>query len=311
MKIFIDGKEGTTGLEIESRLQKRGGITLLSLPEESRKDPSARKQRINEADAVFLCLPDAAARESVALCENPRTVIIDASTAHRTDPKFAYGFPELSTSHRERIASSKRIAVPGCHAGGFASIVYPLVAGGIIGADYPLCCHSITGYSGGGKKMIAEYEANDRSPLLSSPRQYSLGQTHKHLPEMKAVCGLDYFPQFSPIVADFYRGMAVSVPLHGRLLKAAMTAEKLCEYYQNYYAGCKFIRVLPFGDEGGFFDALALAGTNKMEIAVCGNDERMTIISRFDNLGKGASGAAVQCMNIAVGANETMGLKGE
>lgn len=306
VNVFIDGKEGTTGLQIFERLGSRKDINIVSLPEETRKDPAARKQCINEADIVFLCLPDAAARESVSLCENERVKIIDASTAHRTNPQWAYGFPELSAEHRRRIAEGKRIAVPGCHASGFISLVYPLVAGGIVAPDYPFVCHSVTGYSGGGKKMIAEYESEGRSPELDSPRQYALGQQHKHLPEMQAVCGLSYAPSFQPIVADYYSGMCVTVPLHTRLMRKKMSVKDIQEYFAEYYAGQNFVKTLK--ESKSFLPANPLVGTNNMEIYADGNEERILLASVFDNLGKGASGAAVQCMNILLGMDERTSL---
>lgn len=306
IRVFIDGKEGTTGLQIFERLGKRPDISIFTLPEERRKDVAARKECINDADIVFLCLPDAAARESVSLCENERVKIIDASTAHRTDPAWAYGFPELSAKHREAVAASKRVAVPGCHASGFISLVYPLVAGGIASPEYPFVCHSVTGYSGGGKKMIAEYEAQGRSAELDSPRQYGLGQTHKHLPEMQAVCGLSAAPIFNPIVSDYYSGMCVTVPLFSRLLQKKMTVQDLKSYFAEYYASQNFIKTADL--EGGFLPANTLCGTNKMRIYCEGNDDRIVLASVFDNLGKGASGAAVQCMNIMCGLDERTSL---
>lgn len=302
IEVFIDGKEGTTGLQIFDRLGSRKDVHIRALPEELRKDPVARKEQINQADVVFLCLPDTAAREAVSLCENDRVKIIDASTAHRTNPDWAYGFPELSVMHRERIAHAKRIAVPGCHASGFISLVYPLIAGGIVSADYPFVCHSVTGYSGGGKKMIAEYENDSRAREYDSPRQYGLGQMHKHLPEMKAVCGLNYEPVFDPIVADYYSGMCVVVPIHSRFMHKKMRVSELKSYFAEYYASSRFVRVA----EGGtaYLAANTLSGTNGMEIFIDGNDERILLASVFDNLGKGASGAAVQCMNIACGIDE-------
>lgn len=308
VNVFIDGKEGTTGLQIFERLGRRKDVNVISLPEETRKDPAARKRCINEADIVFLCLPDAAARESVSLCENEKVKIIDASTAHRTDPQWAYGFPELSAEHRRRIAEGKRIAVPGCHASGFISLVYPLVAGGIVSPDYPFVCHSVTGYSGGGKKMIAEYESKGRSKELDSPRQYALGQQHKHLPEMQAVCGLTYAPSFQPIVADYYSGMCVTVPLHTRLMRKKMSVKDIKEYFTEYYATQNFIKTVQ--GSKSFLPANPLVGTNNMEIYADGNEERILLASVFDNLGKGASGAAVQCMNILLGIDERTSLVG-
>lgn len=307
VKVFIDGKEGTTGLKIYERLGDRKDISLLLLPEEKRKDRAARREMINAADVVFLCLPDAAAIEAVSLCDNDRVTIIDASTAHRTDPDWAYGFPELSETHRKKIAQSRRIAVPGCHASGFISLVYPMIAGGILPPDYPFVCHSVTGYSGGGKKMIAEYENAARSPELDSPRQYGLSQKHKHLPEMTKVCGLLYPPVFNPIVSDYYSGMCVTVPIHTRLLAKKMGVEQLKSYFAEYYARQNFIKVLD--EVSAYLAANPLAGTNQMQICVDGNDERIVLASVFDNLGKGASGAAVQCMNISLGLDERTSLE--
>lgn len=303
--IFIDGKEGTTGLQIFDRLAKRKDVRLITLPEDVRKDPEARREKINAADVVFLCLPDAAARESVSLCENKNVKIIDASTAHRTNPSWAYGFPELSVKHRNKIITSHRIAVPGCHASGFIALVYPLIAGGIAAPDYPFVCYSVTGYSGGGKKMIAEYENGNRSILLDSPRQYGLTQMHKHLPEMQAICGLDFVPVFSPIVSDYYCGMCVTVPLHARLLRKRRSVNNLKNYFAEYYASSNFLKVKEYEP---YMPANALAGSNEMHIFVAGNDERPLLLALFDNLGKGASGAAVQCMNIALGLDERTSL---
>ena len=307
VKVFIDGKEGTTGLKIYERLGDRKDISLLLLPEQMRKDRAARREMINAADVVFLCLPDAAAIEAVSLCDNDRVTIIDASTAHRTDPDWAYGFPELSETHRKKIAQSRRIAVPGCHASGFISLVYPMIAGGILPPDYPFVCHSVTGYSGGGKKMIAEYENAARSPELDSPRQYGLSQKHKHLPEMTKVCGLLYPPVFNPIVSDYYSGMCVTVPIHTRLLAKKMGVEQLKSYFAEYYARQNFIKVLD--EVPAYLAANPLTGTNRMQICVDGNDERIVLASVFDNLGKGASGAAVQCMNISLGLDERTSLE--
>ncbi|MBQ9951657.1 MAG: N-acetyl-gamma-glutamyl-phosphate reductase [Clostridia bacterium] len=306
-KIFIDGREGTTGLRIQQRLEGRRNLELITLPENLRKDPEARKEKINEADIAFLCLPDAAAKESAALAGDKVTVI-DASTAHRVHPDWAYGFAELSPSHRAAIASGKRIANPGCHASGFIALVYPLVAAGILPKDYPLTCHSLTGYSGGGKKMIAEYESEGRNPELDSPRQYGLTQLHKHLPEMQHVPGLACAPHFSPIVSDYYAGMEVTVPLFSHLLTGSATLKTVHEAMADHYAGQKLVKVLPFGEVPGFCGSNNLAGRDSMEILVAGNDERILLVSRFDNLGKGASGAAIQCMNIALGLDEAEGL---
>ena len=302
INVFIDGKEGTTGLQIYDRLQKRTDVRLITLPDELRKDSKERKRCINDADLVFLCLPDAAAIEAVSMCENGTVKIIDASTAHRTQSDWAYGFPELSSEHRKKIMNSKRVAVPGCHASGFIALVYPLIAGKIVEADYPFVSHSITGYSGGGKKMIAEYETTDRNSEFESPRQYALSQNHKHLPEMQKVCGLDFAPGFNPIVADFYNGMCVTVPIHTRLLSQKISVNSIKDYFTEYYATSRFIKVSDAARN--FLPANSLIGTNNMEIYIDGNDDRILLTSTFDNLGKGASGAAVQCMNIMFGLDE-------
>ncbi len=311
-KIFIDGKEGTTGLKIYERFAGRKDIELILIDEDKRKDPAARAECINASDITFLCLPDAASREAVSLCANPNTRIIDASTAHRTNPDWAYGFPELSAEHRAKIVSSKRVAVPGCYASGFISLVYPLVKHGIIAPDYPLVCHAVSGYSGAGKKAIAQYEDPGRNPELDSPRQYALTQEHKHLPEMKAVCGLAAEPIFNPYVCDYFSGMTVTVPLYGRLLAKKMGAAAVREQLAAHYDGCRFVKVAPLMGEGvlpeAFIPANTLSGTNNMQIFVYGNDDRICLCSRFDNLGKGASGAAVQCMNIMMGIDEGTGL---
>lgn len=305
-KIFIDGSAGTTGLRIYERLESRKDIELIRLSEELRKDINARKAALNSADIAFLCLPDAAAIEAVSLVENGNTVIIDTSTAHRTNPDWEYGFPELSAETEQKIAASKRIAVPGCHASGFISLVFPLIKAGILDKNALLTCFSVTGYSGGGKKMIAEYESEDRDPLLSAPRQYGIAQKHKHLPEMTAVCGLDNSPAFSPVVADFYSGMTVTVPLFKAQIKG--TAEDIKKIYKEKYNG-SVVRYKEEFDEGGFVSANRLSGKDSMEISVSGNEERILLISRYDNLGKGASGAAVECMNIVMGVDKTTGLE--
>lgn len=305
-KIFIDGRAGTTGLQIEGRMRLRDDVTLIELPEAMKKDPAARKGAIQEADYVFLCLPDAAAKEAADMVEDSGTRIIDASTAHRTDPAWAYGFPELSKAHRQKIETAQFVANPGCHATGFISLVYPLVQLGILPPDYPLAAHSLTGYTGGGKKMIAEYESAERGMEYDSPRQYALGQKHKHLPEMKAVCGLEYEPIFNPIVADFFSGMCVSAPIYGRLLQRKMTVNQLKAFYKEYYASSNFIEIAE-SDEA-YLAANLLTGTNMMRIFVAGNDDRILLASVFDNLGKGASGAAVQCMNIMSGLDERVSL---
>ncbi len=310
-KVFIDGQEGTTGLSIARRLAGREDIQLIAIDDALRKDAQERRKKIHEADIAILCLPDEAARESVRLAEGSNVRILDASTAHRTKSGWAYGFPELSQEHRKAIKKDARVSVPGCHASGFAGIVYPLVKAGILPPDYPVVCHSVTGYSGGGKKMIAEYEAAGRSALLDSPRQYALIQSHKHQPEMQAVCGLMEAPMFNPIVADFYSGMVVSVPMHTRLLIGKPWKKAIHELLTSRYQGEKLVRVLPLGAEetlGGFLPAGGLAGRDDMEILVSGNDERVLLAARFDNLGKGASGAAVQCLNLMLGADELTGL---
>lgn len=306
-KVFIDGSAGTTGLRIYERLENRKDIELIRLSEEKRKDISARKAALNSADIAFLCLPDDAAREAVALTENPDTVIIDTSTAHRTDPEWVYGFPELSTEKEKQIAESKRIAVPGCHASGFIALIYPLAEAGILPETAELSCFSLTGYSGGGKKMIAEYESEDRGILLSAPRQYGILQSHKHLPEMQAVTGMENAPAFIPTVADFYSGMEVTVPLFASQLGGA-GAEDIINVYKNKYCGpvvsfCKE----PY--ENGFVSAGKLSGRDSMEISIAGNCERILLIARYDNLGKGASGAAIECMNISLGTDKTTGLE--
>lgn len=305
-KIFIDGSVGTTGLRIGSRLCGRDDVALLSLAEEERKDINKRKEMLNAADVVFLCLPDDAAREAVSLIENDNVAVIDASTAHRTLPGWAYGFPELSPVFEENIKNSKRIAVPGCHASGFIALVYPLIEAGVLGKDALLTCHSLTGYSGGGKKMIADYESEDRSSLLGAPRQYGLTQTHKHLKEMTFITGLDVSPVFCPIVADFYSGMEVTVPLFAKQINAS--ADELKEIYKKHYTG-PVVDYVESDDESGFLSAGALSGKDGMRVSVYGNDERILLTARYDNLGKGASGAAVECLNIVIGAEKTRGLE--
>ena len=311
-KIFIDGSEGTTGLRIYERFEGRDDIELLKISSELRKDPEEIKKFINASDITFLCLPDAAAREAVAMVENENVRIIDTSTAHRTEEGWAYGYPELSKEHREAIRNGKRVAVPGCHATGFITIVYPLIAGGILPADYPVSSFSLTGYSGGGKKMIAEYEGEERDQELDSPREYGLTQNHKHLKEMKAITGLSRKPLFSPIVSDYYSGMLVSIPFYADMLNGTQTPEGVHKFFEEYFAGEKFIRVMPFGAEAdtrGFLGSNNCSGWDGIEIFVSGNEERILVSARFDNLGKGASGAAVQCLNIMLGCDEAKGLK--
>lgn len=310
-KVFIDGSEGTTGLRIHERLDNRDDIELLTITPELRKDPAERSRLINSSDITFLCLPDSAAREAVALVTNPNVRIIDASTAHRTEAGWAYGFPELSAKHREAIRTGKRIANPGCHASGFISLVYPLIAGGILPADYPVASFSLTGYSGGGKKMIAQYEASDRDAELDAPREYGLSQQHKHLKEMRLITGLSRAPLFTPIVSDYYSGMVVNVPLYTDLLNTPQTPESLQAFFADYYANEPFVKVMPLGAESemsGFLSGNHLSGYDGMQIYITGNENRIQLSSVFDNLGKGASGAAIQCFNIMTGCDETKGL---
>ncbi len=304
-KVFIDGSAGTTGLRIRERLAVRDDIELVILPEELRKDAAARRDALNAADIAFLCLPDAAAIEAVSLVENPGTAVIDTSTAHRVAAGWEYGFPELA-GRRERIRASRRIANPGCHASGFVSLVEPLVRNGLLRADAALACFSLTGYSGGGKKMIAEYEAPSRSPLLEAPRQYGLSQRHKHLPEMTAICGLKADPAFAPVVAPFYSGMEVTVFAFRADLSG--TPDDIRSCYRQYYAD-GLVRISDSDAEGGFLSAAAFSGRDDMEISVYGNEDRVVLVSRFDNLGKGASGSAIQNMNILLGADERTGLR--
>ena len=306
-KVYIDGKEGTTGLQIYERLGSRDDIELLLIDEDKRKDTEERRKFLNAADLVFLCLPDAAAIEAVSLIDNPNTRVIDASTAHRTNPDWDYGFPELSAQHLENIKKSKRVANPGCHATGFIACVYPLVAMGILPADALLSSFSLTGYSGGGKKMIAQYESADKEADLFAPCPYGMGQGHKHLPEMKAVCGLAHKPVFSPIVDDYYKGMATTVPLHMSQLKGVATVAEVREKLQAYYAGQKMVTVSAAADTAKIYGN-AKAGQDTLEIIVAGNDEQFTVTALFDNLGKGASGAAVQNMNIMLGFEADKGL---
>ena len=305
-KVYIDGQAGTTGLQLQEKLSHHDGVELLLIAEEKRKDEAERKRLMNLADVVFLCLPDAAAKEAVHLVENPNTCIIDASTAHRTAKGWTYGFPELSPAHREAIIKSKRIANPGCHATGFIAAAYPLVHLGIVAPDYPFTAHSLTGYSGGGKSMIAEYEAEERSYQFDNPRQYGLSQMHKHLPEMQHVTGITQPPVFMPIVCDFYSGMATCIPLHTNLFQKKVTKAELVAMLKDYYKGHPLISVED--TDVGFLAANEIRNTNKLKLYIEGNDERMTLISVFDNLGKGASGAAVQNMNLVLGLPETTGL---
>ncbi len=303
-KVFIDGSAGTTGLRIYERLGGRNDITLMTLPDELRKDAAARADALCSSDIAFLCLPDDAAREAVALAEGSSVAIIDTSTAHRTLEGWEYGFPELA-GRRERIAASKRIGNPGCHASGYIALVEPLVRAGVISKDALLDCVSLTGYSGGGKKMIAEYEAEGRDVLLEAPRMYGLTQAHKHLKEMIAISGVSAAPTFMPIVAPFYAGMEVTVPLHAAEIKASIA--DIRDIYRDYY---KFglVRFVEAADEGGFLSAAAFSGRDDMQITVSGNEDRILLSARYDNLGKGASGAAIQNMNLLLGTDEAKGL---
>ena len=303
-KVFIDGSAGTTGLRIYERLSERRDIEWMLLPDELRKDENARREMLNQADIAFLCLPDAAAIEAVSMVDNPNTAIIDTSTAHRTADGWTYGFPELA-GMREKIVSSKRIANPGCHASGFVALVEPLVREGILDKSAKLSCFSLTGYSGGGKKMIAEYEGEERDELLDSPRMYGITQNHKHLKEMKVICGLEVAPVFCPIVAPYYCGMEVTVPLFADNVKGG--AEAIKALYQEYYAK-GLVRFMEADDEAGFMAANALSGRDDMHITVTGNEDRILLVARFDNLGKGASGSAIQNMNILLGVDEKTGL---
>ncbi len=310
-KIYIDGSAGTTGLRIQERFANRKDLTILQIPEELRKDTETRKKYINESDITFLCLPDAASIEAVSLVENENTRIIDTSTAHRVAPGWDYGFAELDPSFREKIKTSKRVANPGCHASGFLAIAYPLTKGGILPLDYPVTTYSLTGYSGGGKKMIAEYQDEHRDMELASPRAYGLSQKHKHLPEMQLLTGLKNPPIFTPIVADYYSGMEVFLPLFTNLLKGSQTLESIHQYFTDYYKDQPFVQVLPLGQEEetrNFLGSNNLSGKDGLEIHITGNDERIMVSSRFDNLGKGASGAAIQNMNIMLGLPEDTGL---
>lgn len=306
--VYIDGKEGTTGLQIYDRLSGREDINLLLIDDDKRKDLTERRKYLNGADIVFLCLPDGAAVEAVGLIDNPNTRVIDASTAHRTADGWVYGFPELLAGQRQRIKFAKRVANPGCHATGFLSIVAPLVAMDILPKDYPVTCFSLTGYSGGGKKMIAEYEGEGKAEGLYSPRIYGTNLKHKHLPEMQVLSGLKYPPVFSPIVDDYYKGMATGIQLHNALLKGKPTAQDVCELLGRYYEDQTMVRVAPWGSESGMLAANTFSGYDNLEISVTGTGEQTLIVSRFDNLGKGASGAAVQNMNLMLGLDETTGL---
>ncbi len=307
-QIFIDGREGTTGLQIYERLAPREDISLLLIPEEKRKDREARRALLNKADLVFLCLPDEAAMEAVSLIENPHTRVIDASTAHRVSPGWVYGFPELR-GRREEIKSARRVSNPGCHATGFLSAVGPLVELGVLPPHYPLTCFSLTGYSGGGKAMIAEFEDPNRSPLLDGPNIYALGLSHKHLPEMQVQGGLIHPPAFSPVLGDLYKGMAVSIQLHNRLLPGNPTARAIWETLASYYDGETVVTVAPFEDLPPRHPTGTFAGLDCLRLYVSGHEDQTLITALLDNLGKGASGAAVQNMNLMLGFAETAGLQ--
>lgn len=311
-KIFIDGSEGTTGLRIYERFEGRDDVELLKISSELRKDVNERKRLINESDITFLCLPDAAARESVSLVENDHVRIIDTSTAHRTEDGWAYGFAELSDAHRDAIKNGKRIAVPGCYATGFISLVYPMIAKEIMPADYPVSAFGLSGYSGAGKKVIAAYEADERPVDFDAPREYALTQQHKHLKEMQKITGLAKTPLFSPIICDYYSGMVMSVPLYTDMLNGTQTVESVHKMFSDFYAGEKFIKVMPLDAEAGEGNMLAgnaCSGWDGLRIFITGNEDRIVLSSQFDNLGKGASGAAIQCLNIMLGCEEDKGLQ--
>lgn len=307
-KVYIDGKEGTTGLQIYERLQAREDIELLLIEDEKRKDIKERKKLINAADLTFLCLPDAAAKEAVGLLEKETGRIIDASTAHRISPGWAYGLPELSKEHQKAIEAAKLTANPGCHATGFVVSVYPLTAAGIIPKEMPITVFSLTGYSGGGKKMIAEYESPNKPALYNTPRVYGLSLKHKHLPEMKEICGLSVPPVFCPVVDDFYKGMAVTIMLPNSMLNGHPSAKDVWETLASHYDGKKLVKVHPFGYDEAMIPAGAMAGKDSLEIIVNGHEDQTIVTALFDNLGKGASGAAVQNMNLMLGFDETAGL---
>jgi N-acetyl-gamma-glutamyl-phosphate reductase len=310
-KVFVDGQEGTTGLQIFDYLSRRDDIELLRIPSDRRKDLEARRDFLNRADVAFLCLPDAAARESAVLVTNPSTCVIDASTAFRTHPDWVYGLPELEPEQRQRLKAGKRISVPGCHATAFVLLIHPMIRYGVMPPDYPVTSYSITGYSGGGKKLIAIYEG-EQNPKLHSPRPYALQLTHKHLPEMRVRSGLAHAPIFTPVVSNFYKGLAVTVFLHPDHLAQRMAPGAIYDLLTEYYSGEPFIRVMPVDKESnldaGYFDVQGCNDTNRVDIFIFGNTEQVVLVARLDNLGKGASGAAVQCMNIHLGIDETTGL---
>lgn len=311
-KVYVDGQEGTTGLRIHEVLAGRRDVELLRIAPELRKDAAERARLLNGADVAFLCLPDAASREAAALVTNPATCLIDASAAFRTDPAWVFGLPELAPSQRERLRRGKRIANPGCHASAFILLLRPLVDAGLVPATLPVTATSITGYSGGGKKMIEQYQASPKEPALTSPRPYALTLAHKHVPEMMTHTGLATRPLLLPVVADFYKGLAVSVPLHRAQLPAGSTPEAVQAALEQRYAGERFVQVRPLRDaatlEGGFFDVQACNDSNRVELFVFAGDAQILLMARLDNLGKGASGAAVQAMNVHLGVDEALGL---
>ena len=311
-KVFVDGQEGTTGLKIFEYLAARRDIEILRIDETRRKSLDERRRLINASDVTFLCLPDVASRESVSLLDNDHTCVIDASTAFRTHDAWAYGLPELSAAQRARLRTAKRIAVPGCHASAFVLSMQPLVASGLVATDFAAHCYSVTGYSGGGKNMIAAYEAHD-NPRLDSPRSYALGLDHKHLPEMTVHSGLTVTPLFTPIVGNFYNGLAITNYFHPQQLARDASPQDLHACLADYYAGEQFVRVAPLGVpenlDGGFFDVEGCNDTNRVDLFVFGNAERFVTVARLDNLGKGASGAAIQCMNLHIDADEAEGLR--
>ena len=311
--VYVDGQEGTTGLRINEYLAQRADIEVLRIDADKRKDPAERARLLNAADVAFLCLPDAASREAAAMVTNPKTCLIDANTAHRTAPGWAFGLPELAKDQRAAIRESKRIANPGCHASAFILAVRPLVDAGLLSPDALVTATSITGYSGGGKSMIAEYEAGGQ-PKLTAPRPYALGLAHKHLPEMMAHTGLKLAPVFMPIVSNFYKGLAVTVPLHLSQLRAGTTPQQVRDALAAHYEGERFVHVKPLRDPdtlaGGFFDVQACNDTNNVDLFVFGSEQQVLVMARLDNLGKGASGAAVQSMNVHLGVDESLGLTG-
>jgi N-acetyl-gamma-glutamyl-phosphate reductase len=314
-EIFIDGREGTTGLQIQERLEGRRDLKLRELPADLRKDPAARKELINQVDFVITCLPDEAARESASLLENPRTRLIDPSSAHRITPGFVYGFPELDAGQRDRIRQAERVSVPGCHASGFVAALAPLVSRGLLPKDYPVVAHSLTGYSGAGKKTIAAYESAspEQSERFRGSRPYGLGLKHKHLPEMQRFAGLSTAPFFEPVIGNFYQGMLVSIPLFTRLLPKKLAPQDIHEVLAGHYRGERFVVVQPLEtaallEDGAYLSPLDCNGTNRLELFVFGHEEQILIVARLDNLGKGASGAAVQCLNLMLGADEATGL---